>query len=347
MIQRLFYYSLLNYVNLGLHLFFKKLKVVGSSNIPDKDPVIFVANHQNAFLDALLVVTQNRRKTHFVARADVFKRPFLKKLLALIHMMPIYRIRDGRHSLFLNDEIFENCKAILLKQESFMIFPEGNHGFERRLRPLSKGFTRIALGALDVNRNLNLKVVPVGINYTNHQKYRGSVSLYFGEPIDVKKIYTGDFKEDSMNLKEAVAKRLKTLITHIEDLDSYDEQLQRLRATNPDFLNPFETNLRLENLDDYPTEPVVKKGNWIGKLLSIPLVLNSLLPLSVWLAIKSRISDPVMVASIKFCVGVFVFPLFFVLQSLAITYWLGEWAGISYLIASVLFLPLISNLRTD
>lgn len=345
MIHRLFYYLLLNYVNLGLNLFFKKLKVVGSSNIPEKDPVMFVANHQNALVDALLVVTQNKRKTHFVARADVFKRPFLKKLLALIYMMPIYRIRDGRHSLFLNDEIFEKCKNILLKQESLMIFPEGNHSFNRRLRPLSKGFTRIALGAMDVNRNLNLKVVPVGINYTHHQKYRGSVSLYFGEPIDVKKLYTGDFKQDSLKLKEAVAKRLKTLITHIEDQSTYQEQLQRLTATNPDFLNPFETNLRLQNLDLYPPEPVKRRGNSFKRLLKYPFILNCILPLSIWLGIKRSIKDPVMVASIKFCVGIFLFPFCFMLQSLAVTYWLGDWAGIGYFILCIATMPLISSVE--
>ncbi|MTI39042.1 lysophospholipid acyltransferase family protein [Fulvivirga lutimaris] len=346
MIHRLFYYLLLNYVNLGLNLFFKKLKVVGSSNIPDKDPVIFVANHQNALIDALLVVTQNKRKTHFVARADVFKRPFLKKLLALIYMMPIYRIRDGRHSLFLNDEIFERCKSVLLKGESFMIFPEGNHSFDRRLRPLSKGFTRIALGALDVNKDLNLKVVPVGINYTDHQKYRGSVSLYFGDPIDVKKLYTGDFNIDSAKLKEAVAKRLKTLITHIEDQRSYNEQLQRLTATNPDFLNPFDTNLRLQNLDNYQPEPAKKPEMGIMKLLKLPFVLNAILPLSIWLMIKRGIKDPVMVASIKFCVGIFLFPVFLVLQSLSVTYWLGDWAGILYFIISLAGMPLISSVMS-
>uniref|UniRef100_UPI00404B8CE2 lysophospholipid acyltransferase family protein n=1 Tax=Fulvivirga sp. TaxID=1931237 RepID=UPI00404B8CE2 len=345
MIHRLFYYLLLNYVNLGLNLFFKKLKVVGSSNIPDKDPVIFVANHQNALVDALLVVTQNKRKTHFVARADVFKRPFLKKLLTLIYMMPIYRIRDGRHSLFLNDEIFERCKEVLLKGESFMIFPEGNHSFDRRLRPLSKGFTRIALGALEVNRNLNLKVVPVGINYTHHQKYRGSVSLYFGEPIDVKKLYTGDFKQDSLKLKEAVAKRLKTLITHIEDQSTYKEQIQRLTATNPDFLNPFETNLRLQNLDNYPPEPVNKSDSGIKKLLKLPFILNAILPISIWLSIKRGIKDPVMVASIKFCVGIFLFPIFFTLQSLAITFWLSDWAGIVYFTACMVTMPMISSVK--
>lgn len=345
MIHRLFYYLLLNYVNLGLNLFFKSLKVVGSSNIPTNDPVMFVANHQNALMDALLVVTQNKRKTHFVARADVFKRPFLKKLLALIYMMPIYRIRDGRHSLFLNDEIFEKCRNVLLKGEAFMIFPEGNHSFDRRLRPLSKGFTRIAFGTLDINRNLNLKVVPVGINYTHHQKYRGSVSLYFGDPIDVKKIYTGDFKQDSIKLKEVVAKRLKTLITHIEDQDNYKEQLQRLTATNPDFLNPFETNLRLQNLDNYPTEPTANKPGWIAKILKLPFIINTILPLSIWLMIKRGIKDPVMVASIKFCVGIFVFPAFLILQSLAITYFFGDWAGILYFIVSVAAMPLISSVR--
>lgn len=348
--HKLFYQSLKQYVNFGLHLFFKKIKVVGKENIPNNGAVLFVANHQNALIDALLLVTQIQRKTHFVARADVFKRPIVKKMLALIYMMPIYRITDGRQSMSKNDEILDKCKQILLNEEGLMIFPEGNHNLQRRLRPLSKGFTRIVFSALADNPKLNLKIVPVGLNYTHHQYYRGSVSLYFGKPINAADYVDDDFNKASLTLKEATANRLKTLITHVENAADYIEQITRLEAGNPDYLNPLETNLKLKNLGDQK-EPSGSKSSNTGlfsaliKILKAPIWFNNLLPLTIWSWIKAKIKDPVMIASIKFCVGITVFPIFYLLQAIIVTHFLDGWVGLAYFIFSIISLPILSNPR--
>ncbi len=348
--SRLFYLFCKNYVNFGLFFFFKKIKVVGKQNILESGPVLFVANHQNALIDALLIATRIQRETHFVARADVFKRPFVKKILALFYMMPIYRIRDGRQAMSKNDEIFEKCKQILLNEEGLMIFPEGNHDLKRRLRPLSKGFTRIIFNALADNPKLNLKIVPIGINYTDHQHYRSSVSLYFGEPINATDFLDEDFNEASQALKEITANRLKTLITHIENPADYDEQITKLEADNPDYLNPLETNLKLKDLENQKEPSVLKSRNTglLSKLywiIKAPIWLNNLLPLIIWNWIKGKIKDPVMIASIKFCVGITVFPIFYLLQLIIVILFLGEWVGLGYFIFSVISLPILSNER--
>jgi 1-acyl-sn-glycerol-3-phosphate acyltransferase len=343
MFQYLFYNFLKAYFNLGLHLFFKKIKIVGKENVPDQGAVMFVANHQNALIDALLVGTQNGRRTYFVARADVFKKPLYKKILAMIYMMPIYRIRDGIKSLSKNEAIFEKSKNVLNDGECFAIFPEGNHAFERKLRPLSKGFTRIALGVLDENPNLNLKIVPIGINYSNHRNYRSSVSLYFGKAIKVKDFHHGDFAKDSLALKEEVASRLRKLITHIDENENYEAKARALEATDPDYLNPFETNLKLESLDISQKIEIKKTNNWWKIFLRIPIWMNNILPLMVWFIIKRGINDPVMATTIKFCVGIFVFPFFYLAQAIVITLFFGEWVGIAYLVTSIITLPLAAN----
>ena len=343
MFQYVFYNSLKAYFNFGLHLFFKKIKIVGKENIPKQGAVIFVANHQNALIDALLIGTQNGRRTYFVARADVFKRPLFKKILAMIYMMPIYRIRDGIKSLSKNEEIFEKSKGVLMQGEGFAIFPEGNHAFERSLRPLSKGFTRIALGTMDENPNLDLKIVPIGINYSNHKNYRSSVSLYIGETIDVKDYHHGDFVKDSMVLKQEVACSLKKLMTHIEAVENYDEIAKALEVTNPDYLDPVETNQRLKGLETFEKKSQKIKNRWWNTLLKTPVWINNIIPLMVWFYVKHRIKDPVMVTTIKFCIGIFVFPLFYLAQSSIIMLYSGMWQGIAYLVLSILTLPFAAN----
>ena len=184
--KRILYLILRAYVWFQLKIYFSSLIVEGREHIPKKGAVLFTANHQNAFLDALLLVSHNGRKTHFVARAEVFKKPIFKWLLSLINMMPIYRIRDGWQSLQHNEAIFRACYEILGKKETLLIFPEGNHGFDRRLRPLSKGFTRIAFGAMTEHPDLELQIVPLGINYEKHQAFRSKVRIRYGPALDAR-----------------------------------------------------------------------------------------------------------------------------------------------------------------
>jgi 1-acyl-sn-glycerol-3-phosphate acyltransferase len=66
-----FYFLLKQYCRLALYFFYRKWQVQGKENIP-LGPVIFVANHQNAFLDAVLVSCSTQRNPWFLTRASVF-----------------------------------------------------------------------------------------------------------------------------------------------------------------------------------------------------------------------------------------------------------------------------------
>ena len=63
------------YLKLGLFFYFKKMHVVGTKNIPKSKPVLFLSNHQNALLDALIIATKCGRFSYFLTRASVFKKP--------------------------------------------------------------------------------------------------------------------------------------------------------------------------------------------------------------------------------------------------------------------------------
>ena len=181
----LWYTLVRQYVSVGIRLYFKKIQVVGTEHIPMEGPIMFTVNHQNSFLDALLIATSNKRHTHFLARADVFKFRIVRWFFNSLNMMPIYRMRDGRGSLSNNQQIFGQCFKILGIDQALMLFPEANHHHKRLLLPLSKGFTRIALGA-----DNTIKIVPVGINYTHHRLFGGSVSIYYGKPFPLWRIKT-------------------------------------------------------------------------------------------------------------------------------------------------------------
>ena len=95
MIKHLWYYTFRIYVKIVLFFLLKKRTVFGIENIPKEGAVLFIGNHQNALIDALIIPTITKRKIHFLARAGVFKKNIIKKFLSTLNMLPAYRLRDG------------------------------------------------------------------------------------------------------------------------------------------------------------------------------------------------------------------------------------------------------------
>lgn len=218
-----FGYSL---VAIGMRTFYKKYEVTGRKNIPKKKPIIFAANHQNAFMDPILISVTLTNPTYYMVRADIFKNKIAASIFESINMMPIYRQRDGVDTLEKNKEVFDRCYDLLQLNRSIIIFPEGNHGKHKKLRPLKKGVFRIAFGAEEkYNNNLDVYVIPVGLNYSNNKNMNATFLLNYGEPILLKE-YLNDYSSDpnvSLNkLTKLLSSKMSDLIIDIKDLDHYD-----------------------------------------------------------------------------------------------------------------------------
>ncbi len=108
-----------------MHLYFKSIKVYGKKNVPHDKPVLFVSNHQNALMDAMVVVVDRGIRAYFMTRADVFQNPILRKIFTFLQMLPIYRIRDGKRNMAKNQEVFDRCSELLLENNFLLISPKG------------------------------------------------------------------------------------------------------------------------------------------------------------------------------------------------------------------------------
>ena len=134
-----------------------------------------------------------------------------------IRCVPIYRKGDAKGNLVaLNKKAFSNCYDFLKNKKVILIFPEGSSELERKLRPLKAGTAKIALGAeIETNFTLGLKILPIGLNYTNPSKFREKVTLNIGNPIDVFP-YKNEAKKKLpvafRRLTEEIEKSLKTLL---------------------------------------------------------------------------------------------------------------------------------------
>lgn len=224
--KRSFFYSLLKpYVNFVTKIYFRT-RVHNYKNVPKNEIIIFAPNHQNALMDALAVIATFNSELIFLARADIFKKKAIEKILTFLKILPIYRIRDGKESLENNNAIFQKTIDVLKNKNGLVILPEGTHGDQRKLKTLKKGISRIAFEAEETNNfNLNIKIVPVGLDWTNYINFRSRLFVNYGEPINVSDYYD-EYKANpprGMNLlRERLSSELKKYMIHIESDEYYD-----------------------------------------------------------------------------------------------------------------------------
>jgi 1-acyl-sn-glycerol-3-phosphate acyltransferase len=221
-------YSILKpYVNFCFRLYADKLELRGKETIPSDGVLIFASNHQNALLDALAIVYLDKGQPMFVARADIFKKAFVAKLLHFLRILPAFRIRDGFANLSKNAETFNEISDALANGNSFGIMPEGNHDGKRRLRLLSKGIFRIAFEAQKklLPQNKKVYIVPVGINYGEYDKFGAGVFIQVGKSIDIK-AYMNDFltkpQETMAELREILKENLSNVMIDIKSERFYE-----------------------------------------------------------------------------------------------------------------------------
>lgn len=340
--KRIWYHFVKYYIRLGFAFYFKKIHIHNSGNIPKHKAVLFVANHQNALIDPILIGSTNPREMYYLTRSTVFKNPVVKVLLHSINMLPIFRMRDGFETLSQNEAVFQQCFKILKNQKSLLIFPEGNHNLQRRVRILSKGFTRIVFGALEQNPEKEIVIVPIGINYSDPTNYASEVSLYYGKPISTNYYYENFDKNESVTkLKNEVSDQLKILTTHIENTNQYEEIANHFHPE--EFLFPEKINTKLETLQIFSAAVSDKKNNF--NPLALPVKINSIFPLWIWRNIASKIEEKEFISTFKFTLGITAFPLFYGLQAGIISSLFGIIYGTIYLIFSFLFVYILTKTK--
>ena len=324
-------------MRLGFAFYFKKILISGTKNIPKNKAILFVANHQNALIDPLLIGAISPRELNFLTRADVFNKPLIKALLSTVNMMPIYRIKDGRSGLSKNEEVFQKCYKILNKNGTILIFPEGNHNIQRRLRILSKGFTRIILGTFENNPDQEIVVIPIGINYTNAKKFASSVHLVFGEPIPVHHEHTENtLNEASSKLKNEVSEAMKKLITHIESTEHHDKIAAAFKEE--EFLHPSKVNEKLHGIDHTHKEITTEENQF--HFLRPFVMANSFIPIMVWKKLSPKIKEEEFIATWRFTIGITLFPICYMIQAGIIAYFFNGLTGYIYLALSFLIVYL-------
>lgn len=253
---------------LAVRGYFRSIHIKGFEHIPASGPVVFVANHYSAFMDPIILAVHIKRPIFFLARGEAFSSKLVSFFFDRLHMIPVYRPETSPELTHKNKAVFQKCFDHLKKGKTILIFPEGFSRTERNLQKLKTGTARIVLGAEAQHEfKLYVKLVPVGINYSNPHHFRSDVFVNFGMPITVseyQECYNDNEMESVLKLTDKIETELKKLLIIVENdkLDNLIVQIERL----------YRSQLREESSerdkavqDFYISKEIVKAVNYIQK----------------------------------------------------------------------------------
>lgn len=201
--------------------YFRQLQVKGLENIPDNGPVMLIANHPSAFMDPMIIGTVTKRPLFFIAKGVLFENKLSAWLLKKINLIPIYRAHETPDKKHLNKGTFQQCYQHFEKNGCLLIFPEGISITERKLRKIQSGTARICLGAEAENSfSLGLKIVPIGLNYSDAHSFQSDLFINIGQPISIAD-YQEHYEKDSFKaahvLTDVIRNALEEQMVAIQD----------------------------------------------------------------------------------------------------------------------------------
>jgi 1-acyl-sn-glycerol-3-phosphate acyltransferase len=152
-----------------------RLRVQGRENIPSTGAVLIVCNHISQVDPPVLGVAALPRKSHYMAKAELFRIPLLRRVVYRLGAFPVERGGADRRALRV-------ARDVLRRGDVLLMFPEGRRFTDGRLRPGLPG-----AGSLGLEPGVT--VVPAAI-WGSHRLMR-AVRVVFGPPIDLSDIAHG------------------------------------------------------------------------------------------------------------------------------------------------------------
>jgi 1-acyl-sn-glycerol-3-phosphate acyltransferase len=166
----------------AVRVFFRRLETAGLELVPPDGPLLFVLNHPNSLVDPVFLFILSPRPVSVLAKEPLFRMPILGRLVRAMGSIPVERRQDPGADLTRNRQTFARVRDHLARGGAVALFPEGISHSDPRLRPMRTGAARIALG---VATNPPLRIQPVGLFYTEKERFRSAALVVFGDPLVV------------------------------------------------------------------------------------------------------------------------------------------------------------------
>lgn len=156
------------------------IEVHGQENIPQNGGFILAANHMS-FFDPVMLCAFCNRTCFFMAKSELFEKPFLGTFIRKMNAFPVKRGTSDKAALGFAEKIIKQGKVL-------GIFPEGKRTADFKPIKPKNGVAYLA-------KKAKADVLPVSIHRNKGEIFRPDVVIRFGELIDYESLgLEGEYK---------------------------------------------------------------------------------------------------------------------------------------------------------
>ncbi|HNY61300.1 MAG TPA: (d)CMP kinase [Caldisericia bacterium] len=156
------------------------IEIHGRGNIPQKGPIVVIANHTSA-LDVLFVGLSLTRMGVYLAKEEILKVPVLRTCLRAYGVVPVRRGQTSKDTVRAVSDTLSNGGL-------FCIYPEGTRSKDGKLQG------NYQTGAAQFAHKFGAKILPIGVigayqvmPYGSKCFKRGKVIVNVGKPMSIDK----------------------------------------------------------------------------------------------------------------------------------------------------------------
>ncbi len=176
-----------------------RLRRHGMENIPRAGATLIVCNHLSTKDPPLVGMAALPRFVHFMAKAELFRRPAIARVLRGVGAFPVERGTGDRDAI-------RFARDLLGRGDAMIMFPEGTRSRDGALRPFFSGAGMLALEP-------GVTVIPAAI--WGSQARLARVQVVFGAPIDLSDITGGSKSERVRRATRRLAQSVADLVPRV------------------------------------------------------------------------------------------------------------------------------------
>src|SRR5258708_29131584 len=163
-----------------MRLYSRRIERVGEPPSATTRGRVFVANHHNALIDPILVLTDADCEISPIAKSTLWKIPGLRWLLDRAGAVPLVRRKDDPNkSASANDAAFDRIADHLARGGNILVFPEGTSHSEPHVAPLRSGAARMLVAAEQRN-GVPLTFQAVALEFDARDDFRSPSLVVWG-----------------------------------------------------------------------------------------------------------------------------------------------------------------------
>lgn len=192
--------------NFVLPLFFGEINITGQKNLAANSPIILAPTHRSRWDSLLLPYAAGRCVTGRDMRFMVTSSECQGIQGWFVRRMGGFPVDTQRPAI----ATLRHAVELITQGEMLVIYPEGGIYRDGKVHTLKPGISRLALTAESTHPGLDVKIIPISINYSQpYPNWGTDVNINIGEPIQVADYANGCLKRNAKRLTADLTNKLQ------------------------------------------------------------------------------------------------------------------------------------------